>query len=448
MPRPICFMVMPFGEKPVQPPMEKAPDKINFDRLWEKALLPVIKELGYEPVRADQDVGALIIHEMLERLYFSDLVLADMTIPNGNVYYEVGVRHASKKTGCVLVSADWTKPLFDVNQMRRVTYPLPEGQITDETATGIRAALKTGIENLAAGDSPLFQALPGYPTAVDPKRASSIRRLLEDLSAFQAKARAVRLASEDKRREMALKLRDENPPSSAVIQSVALDVLYLLRDCANWEDVLAYIDSLPQPIRDLDVVYEQRCLAQSKTGDHLTAIAALEELIKTRGDSSERQGLIGGRYKKLAAEAKKRGDDRNYRKYLDLAIAHYEHGIKLDLNDYYPTSNLPRLYRERNRKGDEERALVAAHLTCLACERAKERNPNDEWVRPTLLGMAFDAGDVETAERLVDEIRMEGPARWKLDTTLADLERSVAQLKDPDTQSNLCKLLQELQALL
>jgi hypothetical protein len=58
-------------------------------------------------VRADQDTGALIITQMIERLYFADLVLADMTIPNGNVYYEVGVRHAAKEIGCVLLAADW-----------------------------------------------------------------------------------------------------------------------------------------------------------------------------------------------------------------------------------------------------------------------------------------------------------------------------------------------------
>jgi hypothetical protein len=30
-----------------------------------------------------------------------------MTIPNGNVYYEVAVRHAARKQGCVLLAADW-----------------------------------------------------------------------------------------------------------------------------------------------------------------------------------------------------------------------------------------------------------------------------------------------------------------------------------------------------
>ncbi|HBY26580.1 MAG TPA: DUF4071 domain-containing protein, partial [Bradyrhizobium sp.] len=69
-----------------------------------------------------------------------DLVLADMTIPNGNVYYEVGIRHASQKTGCVLLAADWSKQLFDVVQLRTVRYPLPEGEITPETAAAMQAA--------------------------------------------------------------------------------------------------------------------------------------------------------------------------------------------------------------------------------------------------------------------------------------------------------------------
>ncbi len=70
----------------------------------------------------------MIITQMIERLYFADLVLADMTIPNGNVYYEVGIRHAAKEIGCVLLAADWSKQLFDVAQMRTMRYPLAEGE--------------------------------------------------------------------------------------------------------------------------------------------------------------------------------------------------------------------------------------------------------------------------------------------------------------------------------
>ena len=106
-------------------------DTVDFNALWEKAYAPAIQELGYDPVRADGDVGSLIIQEMLERLAISDLVIADLTIPNANVYYEIGVRHAARPIGCVLVSADWSRPLFDVDQMRRITFPLPEETVTD-----------------------------------------------------------------------------------------------------------------------------------------------------------------------------------------------------------------------------------------------------------------------------------------------------------------------------
>jgi len=60
---------------------------------------PFIREdLGYKAIRAGEEIGALIIVEMIERLAMSDLVIADVTIPNGNVHYEVGVRHAARET--------------------------------------------------------------------------------------------------------------------------------------------------------------------------------------------------------------------------------------------------------------------------------------------------------------------------------------------------------------
>ena len=60
--RPICFMIMPYGTKPTQQrDGQPAPLKVNFDRLWDGAIRPAITALGYDPVRADQDLGALII---------------------------------------------------------------------------------------------------------------------------------------------------------------------------------------------------------------------------------------------------------------------------------------------------------------------------------------------------------------------------------------------------
>src|SRR5262249_62054838 len=98
-------------------------------------------------------------------------------------------RHRSRRTGCVLVGADWAKPLFDTAQMRRLSYRLPEGVITDATAAGIRDDLKKGAAALADGMSPVFEHIPGFPDPqrVDPARASSIRTQLGAISAFQAR---------------------------------------------------------------------------------------------------------------------------------------------------------------------------------------------------------------------------------------------------------------------
>ena len=442
MPRPICFMVMPYGTKDSQATSEKAPTKIDFDALWLNAFEPLLSELGYETVRADQDIGASILHEMLERLYFSDLVLADMTIPNGNVYYELGVRHACKQTGCVLVAADWSKPLFDVAQMRRLTYPLTESSIGEASAAAIRTQLKAGIPALLDGQSPVYQVLPGFPNQVEPTRASSMKKALAKLSEFQAKVHAVRRAPKGQDETMAIKLRDENPVSPIIPTSVAMEIIYLLRDYVGWPEMLAYLDTCPDPIRDLPIVREQRCLAVSNIGNHLDAIGALEELIELQGDSSERQGLLGGRYKKLMKTATSEGDKAHY---LDRAIHHYEQGMKLDLNDYYPTCNLPSLYRMRGQEGDEELAKAAATVTRLACERAEAQGTADEWLKPTLLGAAFGAGDLSAATRLVTEIeRSSNLAAWKLETTIADLDREAERITDSDRRAAFKKLVERL----
>jgi hypothetical protein len=69
MPKPICFMIMPYGRKPTQAEAGRGVPEIDFNALWDRAFAPTILSLGCEPVRADQDTGALIITQMIERLY-------------------------------------------------------------------------------------------------------------------------------------------------------------------------------------------------------------------------------------------------------------------------------------------------------------------------------------------------------------------------------------------
>jgi tetratricopeptide (TPR) repeat protein len=291
----------------------------------------------------------------------------------------------------------------------------------------------------------MVQALPGFPGNVDPNRATTIKNILQELAQFQAKTQIALMAPKSEKTMRVENLLKEYPPSQTKNQSVALGMVRLLEDSGGWQALLDYVDALPAETRDIPVIEEQHCLAMSKIGNHLDAIAALETLIRMKGATSEREGLIGGRFKKLYASA---GNPVDKAKYLNEAIKHYEQGMMLDLNDYYPASNLPRLYRARCSDGDEEQALAVAQLVLIACRRAKERDPKDEWVRPTLLGAIFDEGDVSTAQKLVEEIKVEGTAAWKLDTTITSLEITINETKDLAKREALNKILGQFRELL
>ncbi len=433
----LCFMVMPYGRKPSQVEAGKGPGEIDFNALWDRAYVPVLRKLGYEPVRADQDVGSLIITQMLERLYFADLVLADMTIANGNVYYEVGIRHAAQKTGCVLLAADWSKPLFDAAQMRTVRYPLPEGEIEPATAEAIQAAVERPVAALARGASPMFEALRGYPGKVDPATASSMQDYLRDLAELQGAIRAVRLLPPARRmaEAKALAAKYGTPP---IRPSVAIALVRMLREAVgpadDWSVVLEFIGTLPGDLADTPEFHEHRAFALSNTGQHHASAAELETLIERFGPTPERLGLLGGRYKRLAGQAP---DEAERRRLRDLQIRAYERGMDLDLNEYYCASNLPRLYRARGRKGDEERARRVLGQVIMSCDRAIARGTTDEWLRPTLLNAAFDAADADKAEELADAIDDLGPAPYKVASTIGDLATSAAQVADPELRARL-----------
>jgi len=449
MPKPLCFMIMPYGRKATQAEAGKGPAEIDFNALWDRGYVPVIEALGYQPVRADQDNGALIITQMLERLYFADLVLADMTIPNGNVYYEVGIRHAAKETGCVLFAADWSRRLFDVAQMRTITYPLPEGDMTEPTVLAFQAAIKDKIGGMSDGTSPMYQSIPGYPSNVEAAAASTMKDQMAELAAFQTRLRAVRAAPAIERmaRAKALAASDGVPP---MIYPVARGLLELLRDAASapadWTVVIDFAQTLPKEFRAQAEVREQLAFAVSQTGNVTQSIAELETLIATIGPTPERLGLLGGRYKRLVNSATATAGERQ--QYLAKAIESYERGMELDLNAYYCSSNLPRLYRQRDRRGDEERAQNVLRLVIAACERAKRRNVGDEWLRATLLGAAFDAGDADKAEELSDEVIADGPAAWKLNSTMRDLEASANHVKDEAARARLQAVVGRLKGLL
>ncbi len=294
----------------------------------------------------------------------------------------------------------------------------------------------------------MFDSIKGYPSHVEPGVASTMKGAMAESAAFQGEIRAVRALPVADRMSRAKALAEDSckPPVTA---TTALAALRLLKDSADlaedWNWITDFTAKLPADVADLEEVRETHAFALANAGQPVQAIAKLEALIELSGPTPERLGLLGGRYKRLFARASSPADRLMY---LSKSIDAYERGMELDLNEYYCSSNLPRLYKVRKRKGDDERARSVSTLVVAACERARKRGLADEWLRPTLLGAAFDAGDYDKAEELAEDIVSEGAARWKLESTLSDLESSVVLVEDKDRRDRLAATLETLKATL
>lgn len=165
--QPHAFIAMPFGAKP-------GPDgksTVRFDRVLSDLLRPALLHAGFEVFRADEEQRAGDIRvDMFQELLAADLVLADLTVANPNVWYELGVRHALRARGVVLVVG--TLPglnppqVFDVYTDRKLHYALTEDGVPDPAGlpAAIAALSAMATESLAASTrrrvSPVYQLLP------------------------------------------------------------------------------------------------------------------------------------------------------------------------------------------------------------------------------------------------------------------------------------------------
>lgn len=155
------FVAMPYGVRKAPLDYEE-PDKtcvIDFDAVWDGILQPAVPP-GFETKRADELRQPGLIDRMYnEWLFDADIVLADLTFGNPNVYYELGIRQALSKKGTVLVACKGTKLPFDVRNQYVISYDY----FAAPTLRAFQADLHQAIENAAIQelDSPVHVFLPG-----------------------------------------------------------------------------------------------------------------------------------------------------------------------------------------------------------------------------------------------------------------------------------------------
>jgi hypothetical protein len=423
-PKKIAFVAMPFGTKEtgIQASTE-APSEVDFDKLWNLAYYPALEEAGYLPVRADAQEGSLIIQDMVAQLMLADLVVADISIPNANVYYETGLRHGGSTQGCMLFSADWARPVFDLAQIRRMTYSLGAETPTPDDYERIQKEIFEAISKLDASSNPVRELIDS--DALTRGESSQLKEARDAAIKFQTDARACKLKTDaQESKQAALQMLDDY--NADFLPSYSRQELFeLVRDELGWQALIDFYAKLHDKSKELPFFKEQIALAKCKTGDTARAISEIETLIERHGPTSERSRLLGWFYKHRYFESDKR---REKQLALKAAIKHYEKGFKLDLNDYGCARNLLVLYPLRNQDGDAGAAASMASHILHVCDHREILNTGDKWVAAARLLVAFHAQNIKQATDLTDSVALADLANWELALCIEFLELLVEQM--------------------
>ncbi|MDR2948835.1 MAG: hypothetical protein LBV71_06470 [Prevotella sp.] len=113
----ICFVISPIGE-------EGSETRERSDQILKHIITEPVKQLGYEVIRADKiSEPGIITTQIIEYIVSAELVVADLTERNPNVFYELAVRHAVRKPLVQMIRKGDAIP-FDVAATRIIQFDL------------------------------------------------------------------------------------------------------------------------------------------------------------------------------------------------------------------------------------------------------------------------------------------------------------------------------------
>ena len=127
-----CFIISAIAK-------EDSQTRKSTDYKFEYVYSPVLKDLGYEITRSDKiSSPGSISREIVQNLIDADLVIADITDENSNVFYELAIRNAIKKPVIVFRKPEQVMP-FDIYDKRAISISTTEPKIWEESKQQLRS---------------------------------------------------------------------------------------------------------------------------------------------------------------------------------------------------------------------------------------------------------------------------------------------------------------------
>jgi hypothetical protein len=415
-----AFVIRPFDIK-----KNSAGREIDFERVHGELIQPAL-----DAASIDGGTTGLILDsgniraDMFALILEADVVIADITVHNANVFYELGLRHAFRKRSTLMIrgaDASDTAP-FDLSTDRYFEYNIDDPASSIE---GLVARLRATLVSDRPTDSPVFQLLPALEES-DPSQVTVVPLdFTEEVArARNAKARGwLRLLAEELEGQ---RFQVEGLRMVAAAQW-ALKDYEAARD--NWEAVLEARPGDVDANLALANIYE-RLHGSDRPGmlaESDQAIARVLDAAPDRAQRAEALSLKGRNLKSrwreefagIADVAQRRETAMSralvesfeaYRAAFNVDLNHFYPGlaalqmgsILLDLSseatwaDAFDTDEQAASYRVQL----EETIAQLRTLVGVAVENASGVGPDDVWARITRADVLF-VGDPERAQRVI-----------------------------------------------
>lgn len=345
------FIVSPFGTKKVlQKDQTGKQEVVDFDfkRVHEELIEPALQQLHLEGGTTGKIFEAGSIHEdMFSLLLVADIVIADISIHNANVFYELGIRHALRDKRTVLIKCPgFDETPFDIIGYRYITYN------KDDPGAAVGDLVQALEETRLASkkDSPVFDKL-SHLESQDPERFLAVPKDFES-EVTLVKGDAAKLAM------MATEISGFPwyIPGLRQIGEALYDLRCLESARTVWEKVKKYRSNDLQANERLATIYQRLAEAEIKADSSQSTFLfdssdlAIRQLLAQSDALSpwkraEAYALKARNAKTLWVESWKRlpAEDRPAAaigsRYLETAFETYERGFLECLNHYYAGIN-------------------------------------------------------------------------------------------------------------
>ncbi|HEY9652924.1 MAG TPA: tetratricopeptide repeat-containing protein [Coleofasciculaceae cyanobacterium] len=441
---PHAFVVMPFGRK-------QGPDGrlIDFNAIYQDLIKPALEEAGFEPFRADEEaVSGDILTDMFQELLLADLVLADLSIDNANVFYELGVRHALRKRGLIHIQCGRAYLPYDIFNVRALPYqcdengrPDPQSLHKDKQAI-VKMARATWESDQNRIHSPIFTLLDGL--GEPDRKALQTPLAMGYWQEYREWQERVTIAKRQKRIGDVLLLTEE--VSNRLIQEDAIaEAGQALTDLGNHALALKeYREGLKiNPLNSEFRRQEAFHLSRLKQSDE--AIVKLEWLLQDEPTNIEAICNLARIYKEMWSDEWK--DIANPQEQLQAAyeavhllrksIETYLNAYRLNQNHCYSGINaltflavLEHLTQQVGTDDDPEEQALKQQLPALkgamqfCLESTAQKSSNDFWVYASFGDLAICvAQEPRQVERAYKKAcTLPGKSKFALQTILTQLE--------------------------